>query len=304
MARYLLERLTEKYGVDIQYHCKPLGDTDWNGSGMHANFSTTYLREIGGKAYFEALMAAFKAAKDDHIAGYGPDNHMGLTGKHVTAAITDFTYGVADRGASIRVPALVKNDYKGYLEDRRPNSQGDPYQIASQILMTIDSVPKEALKAVAASRPAKGHARSLVSDTPAIGWRTNDRRRRCRDPRRGRLRPNFVSEKMHDEPVRHHNICGPRHRRAARGARFAETPVATATFKCQGGKSIEATFYASSVSLKLSDVRSLTVPQAMSASGARYANKDETFVFWNKGDTAFVTEGKDSKETYSGCATK
>ena len=151
MARYLLERLTEKYGVDIQYHCKPLGDTDWNGSGMHANFSTTYLREIGGKAYFEALMAAFKAAKDDHIAVYGPDNHMRLTGKHETAAITDFTYGVADRGASIRVPhSFVKNDYKGYLEDRRPNSQGDPYQIASQILMTIDSVPKEALKSVAA----------------------------------------------------------------------------------------------------------------------------------------------------------
>ena len=84
----------------------------------------------------------------------------------------------------------------------------------------------------------------------------------------------------------------------------AETPVATAVFKCQGGKSIDATFYANSVSLKLSDGRSLMVPQAMSASGARYANKDETFVFWNKGDTAFVTEGKDGKETYSGCATK
>jgi membrane-bound inhibitor of C-type lysozyme len=85
---------------------------------------------------------------------------------------------------------------------------------------------------------------------------------------------------------------------------LAETRVATATFKCQGGKSIKATFYANSVNLKLSDGRSLTVPQAMSASGARYANKDETFVFWNKGDTAFVTEGKDGKETYSGCATK
>ena len=85
---------------------------------------------------------------------------------------------------------------------------------------------------------------------------------------------------------------------------LAETPVATATFKCQGGKSIEATFYASSVSLTLSDGRSLTVPQAMSGSGARYANKDETLVFWNKGDTAFVTEGNDGKDTYSGCATK
>jgi glutamine synthetase len=151
MARYLLERLTEKYGVDIQYHCKPLGATDWNGSGMHANFSTVYLRETGGKAYFEALMEAFKDAKDDHIAVYGPDNHMRLTGKHETAAITDFTYGVADRGASIRVPhSFIKNDYRGYLEDRRPNSQGDPYQIASQILKTIDSVPKEFVKSAAA----------------------------------------------------------------------------------------------------------------------------------------------------------
>jgi glutamine synthetase len=153
MARYLLERLAEKYGVDIQYHCKPLGDTDWNGSGMHANFSTTYLRETGGKAYFEALMEAFKAAKDDHIAVYGPDNHMRLTGKHETAAITDFTYGVADRGASIRVPhSFIKNDYKGYLEDRRPNSQGDPYQIASQILKTIESVAKDASNRLPRSR--------------------------------------------------------------------------------------------------------------------------------------------------------
>ena len=62
MARYLMLRLTEKYGIDIEFHCKPLGDTDWNGSGMHANFSTTYLREVGGKEYFEALMAAFEAA--------------------------------------------------------------------------------------------------------------------------------------------------------------------------------------------------------------------------------------------------
>ncbi len=87
------------------------------------------------------------------------------------------------------------------------------------------------------------------------------------------------------------------------GPALAETPVATAIFKCDGGKTIDATFYASSVALKLSDGRSLTVPQAMSASGARYANKDESFVFWNKGDTAFITEGADGKETYSGCAT-
>src|SRR4249919_2418069 len=130
MARYLLQRLTEKYGIDIEFHCKPLGDTDWNGSGMHANFSTTYLRETGGKEYFEALMKAFEDARADHIAVYGPDNHMRLTGKHETASIDTFSYGIPDRGASIRVPhSFVNNAYKGYLEDRRPNSQGDHYQI-------------------------------------------------------------------------------------------------------------------------------------------------------------------------------
>ena len=151
LARYLLERLTETYGIDVEYHCKPLGDTDWNGSGMHCNFSTAYMREAGGKEYFEALMAAFEAAREDHIAVYGPDNHLRLTGKHETQSIDKFSYGVADRGASIRVPhSFVKNGYRGYLEDRRPNSQGDPYQIASQVLKTIASVPTEAGVAAAA----------------------------------------------------------------------------------------------------------------------------------------------------------
>jgi len=143
VARYILERLCEKYGVDVNYHCKPLGmDVDWNGSGMHSNFSTDYLRETGGKEYFEALMAAFDKYKNEHIAVYGPDNHLRLTGLHETQSIDKFNYGIANRGASIRVPhSFVNNGYKGYLEDRRPNSQGDPYKIASRILQTIATVP-------------------------------------------------------------------------------------------------------------------------------------------------------------------
>lgn len=110
MARYLLLRLTEKYGVDINWHCKPLGELDWNGSGMHANFSTKFMREIGGQAYFEALMKEFEKNRADHVAVYGPDNHMRLTGLHETASIDTFSYGVADRGASIRVPhSFVQN---------------------------------------------------------------------------------------------------------------------------------------------------------------------------------------------------
>ncbi len=142
VARFLLLRLTEEYGLDVNWHCKPLGETDWNGSGMHANFSTDYLRETGGKDYFLKLMDAFEKYTEEHIAVYGPDNDQRLTGLHETQSIDKFSWGVADRGASIRVPhSFVKNDaYKGYLEDRRPNSQGDPYKIAGRILQTIQSV--------------------------------------------------------------------------------------------------------------------------------------------------------------------
>jgi len=139
IARYLLLRLCERYGIDINFHPKPLGvEHDWNGSGMHCNFSTKRMREVGGEEYFDALMAAFDERKDEHIAVYGPDNHMRLTGLHETAAIDEFTYGVANRGASIRIPwSFVQNDHRGYLEDRRPNSLGDPYCIAGRILQTI-----------------------------------------------------------------------------------------------------------------------------------------------------------------------
>ena len=141
MARYLLMRLCEGYGIDIEFHCKPIKG-DWNGSGMHCNFSTKFIREVGGKEYFEALMAAFDKNKNEHIAVYGPDNHLRLTGLHETQSIDKFNYGLSNRGASIRMPVnFVKNGYKGYLEDRRPNSAGDPYKIASRILHTIAEVP-------------------------------------------------------------------------------------------------------------------------------------------------------------------
>jgi glutamine synthetase len=141
MARYLLIRLCESYGIDIEFHCKPIKG-DWNGSGMHCNFSTKYIREVGGKEYFEALMAAFDKYKNEHIAVYGPDNHLRLTGLHETQSIDKFNYGLSNRGASIRMPhSFIKTGYKGYLEDRRPNSAGDPYKIASRILHTIATVP-------------------------------------------------------------------------------------------------------------------------------------------------------------------
>jgi len=140
VARYLMERIGEKYGVAINWHCKPLGDLDWNGSGMHANFSNNLLRTCGSKETFEKVCEAFRPVIKEHIAVYGADNHLRLTGKHETASINDFSYGVSDRGASIRIPVVVPaKGWKGYLEDRRPNSAADPYKVAARIIKTVKS---------------------------------------------------------------------------------------------------------------------------------------------------------------------
>jgi glutamine synthetase len=141
VARFLAERNAEKYGLSINWHCKPLGDTDWNGSGMHCNFSNSVLRNAGSKAVFEKVCDAFKPLIKEHIAVYGADNHLRLTGKHETQSIDKFSYGVMDRGASIRIPlAVVDNGWKGWLEDRRPASNADPYKVAARIIKTVAAV--------------------------------------------------------------------------------------------------------------------------------------------------------------------
>ena len=139
VSRYLLERTAEKYGVVINWHCKPVKG-DWNGSGMHANFSNTELRTANSKKKFEAICNKFghKKAIANSIEVYGADNDQRLTGLHETQAIDKFSFGVSDRGASIRIPVLVPaNGWSGYLEDRRPNSAADPYKVAANIIKTV-----------------------------------------------------------------------------------------------------------------------------------------------------------------------
>jgi len=138
VARYLLERTAENYGYAINWHPKPLGPTDWNGSGMHANFSNTTLRTCGSKEIFDKVCQAFQPCVKQHIEVYGAHNEQRLTGLHETQRIDQFSYGVADRGASIRISvATVKAGWKGYLEDRRPASNADPYKVAAQIVRTV-----------------------------------------------------------------------------------------------------------------------------------------------------------------------
>lgn len=139
VGRYLLERTAEKYGVEINWHCKPVKG-DWNGSGMHANFSNTVLRTCGSEETYTKILEAFRPLTAEHIAVYGADNHMRLTGLHETQSIDEYSYGISDRGASIRIPVVtVENGWKGYLEDRRPNSEADPYKVAARIIKTVKS---------------------------------------------------------------------------------------------------------------------------------------------------------------------
>lgn len=137
VARYLAERVAESYGYGINWHPKPLGDTDWNGSGMHANFSNSAMREDGEESLFTKICECFGENIRRHIDVYGADNDQRLTGAHETQSIDTFSFGTADRGASIRIPVqTVEAGWKGRLEDRRPASNADPYKVAAAIIQT------------------------------------------------------------------------------------------------------------------------------------------------------------------------
>ena len=143
-ARYLLERIGEEHNIRINLDPKPV-DGDWNGSGLHANFSDTILRTCGDKATYEKICMAFgtEDAIQRHIEVYGEDNHLRLTGHHETQSIHQFSYGISDRGASIRIPiGTVESGFKGWLEDRRPASNADPYKVAATIIETVKGAEK------------------------------------------------------------------------------------------------------------------------------------------------------------------
>lgn len=136
ISRYLLSRVAEDYNVNVTFAPKLF--SDWNGSGCHTNFSTKTMREgTGGMKYIEDMMVKLAAKHELHLTLYGEENEKRLTGHHETSSMHKFSYGVGNRAASVRIPTSTGHaNGKGYIEDRRPASNIDPYLVAAIIADT------------------------------------------------------------------------------------------------------------------------------------------------------------------------
>ena len=136
VSRYILNKISESYDCVISLHPKPYKG-DWNGSGGHTNFSTRSMREAGGIDTIKKACDKLAQTHQSHMEVYGKYNNERLTGLHETSSMDDFSWGISHRGKSIRIPLNVAKEGCGYLEDRRPSANLDPYLVCDALCKSI-----------------------------------------------------------------------------------------------------------------------------------------------------------------------